>query len=671
VDTDANGVAHVSFTTPDNLTTWRATARGLTTDTRVGSATAETVSTMPLLVRLELPRFSVQGDDTVVSAIVHNYTGDTKTVRAGLKATGVTLTTGAADQTLTLPAGGQQRLDWRVHVTDAASARFLVTADGGTGAQDAMELALPTLPDGLKMAQSQADMLADDHATQSVTLADLPLGSTVTLTLSPSLASAMFDALDYLQSYPYGCAEQTMSSFLPDIVAAGALHHLGVNHPVNPHLDQWVSLGLQKLYRYQHGDGGWNWWEFDQTDGDMTAYVLSGLIQARDAGYTVDDQRILRGTEALKRLLAQEKDLSRRADWLLTLSAADPKAAAAPLADLDKQRDKLDIYGQASLALAFAKASLPTQAQAIIRDLAAHAVVHGTTVSWTAEEGGYSWREDDVDVTAHVLRALLTVQPQSQLIPGAIRWLMANRDGQAWDSTKTSAEVVFALAQYLAQTRELHPAYSARVTLDGQPVQTLTASDTSVFDAPTVIMLTPDRLRGHTTLNIDKLGSGVLYVTRTENYLVPPGQAAPLSHGIAVHRLFQVPAEDPSHADSIASGQEMTVTVDLSADSAYRYAMLEEPIPAGCEVASSGDDNGQPIASSDDGVLGYARQEVRDDKIVFFFDTLPKGVTHLTYRLHAETPGAFRILPSIASLVYFPEVRGNSGLAKTNIGEAK
>ena len=40
---------------------------------------------------------------------------------------------------------------------------------------------------------------------------------------SPTLAGAMVDALPYLVEYPYGCTEQTMSRFAPDVVVADAL----------------------------------------------------------------------------------------------------------------------------------------------------------------------------------------------------------------------------------------------------------------------------------------------------------------------------------------------------------------------------------------------------------------------------------------------------------------
>jgi len=97
--------------------------------------------------------------------------------------------------------------------------------------------------------------------------------------------------------------------------------------------------------------------------------------------------------------------------------------------------------------------------------------------------------------------------------------------------------------------------------------------------------------------------------------------------------------------------------------------MLEDPIPAGCEVAPQSNEDGSFPLDYCEGAAGYARQETHYNKVVFFFDSLPKGRTRLTYRLHAETPGQYRILPGIASLVYFPEVRGNSGLATARIGE--
>ena len=309
--TDPSGTARVSFLLPDNLTTWRASARGITLNTQVGDATNDVVSTMPLLVRLELPRFYVAGDEATVSAIVHNATDAARSVQASIEASGAQLY-GDAKRTITLEAGKDVRLDWKAKVDrNAGPVRFLVTADGGPGAQDATELTQPKQEDGLRVVDAHADTISDAYGTATVDLTKLPHAASIAVSLSPSLAEPIFGALDFLQTYPYGCAEQTMSSFLPDLIVARTLRQLHTNQAPRPGLNSWVSLGIQKLYRYQHNDGGWNWWEDDQTDGDMTAYVLWGLVQAREAGYLVDDQRLNRGIEALLKMLKGQKESKR------------------------------------------------------------------------------------------------------------------------------------------------------------------------------------------------------------------------------------------------------------------------------------------------------------------------------------------------------------------------
>src|SRR5581483_8506591 len=62
VITGADGKATVNFTLPDNLTTWRATARAVTADTKVGSGVGKVLARKDLILRLETPRFLTEGD---------------------------------------------------------------------------------------------------------------------------------------------------------------------------------------------------------------------------------------------------------------------------------------------------------------------------------------------------------------------------------------------------------------------------------------------------------------------------------------------------------------------------------------------------------------------------------------------------------------------------------
>ncbi len=65
------------------------------------------------------------------------------------------------------------------------------------------------------------------------------------MSLAPSLAGSVLGALDFLTDYPYGCTEQTLSSFLPNLLVTRALTELKLAPTERlSALDRQVSAGL-------------------------------------------------------------------------------------------------------------------------------------------------------------------------------------------------------------------------------------------------------------------------------------------------------------------------------------------------------------------------------------------------------------------------------------------
>src|SRR5438034_1520999 len=121
--TDKGGMAEIGLTMPENLTGWKVKAWAMGHGTKVGEGSAEVVTKKDLLVRLQAPRFFVQKDEVVLSANVHNYLKADKQVRVGLEMDGGTLL--ALDplvQNVTIAAGGEKRVDWRVRVVNEGDA---------------------------------------------------------------------------------------------------------------------------------------------------------------------------------------------------------------------------------------------------------------------------------------------------------------------------------------------------------------------------------------------------------------------------------------------------------------------------------------------------------------------------------------------------------------------
>ena len=99
-------------------------------------------------------------------------------------------------------------------------------------------------------------------------------------------------------------------------MVASVLKKLDLNEKsIEKDLPDYIKSGLMMLYKRQHDDNGWGWYEFDETDPYMTAYVLYGLLEAKrllpETGIpiTVDEGVIKRGTASL---ITQLPTISRR-----------------------------------------------------------------------------------------------------------------------------------------------------------------------------------------------------------------------------------------------------------------------------------------------------------------------------------------------------------------------
>ncbi|MBA3242564.1 MAG: hypothetical protein H0T60_15165, partial [Acidobacteria bacterium] len=359
--TGPDGKATAKFELPDNLTTWRATARAVTADTRVGVAVSKVVERKDVIIRVALPRFLTAGDTVTLSGIVHNYLKTEKATRISIEVGGARLLD-PATQSVTIPAGGEHRIDWRVNAP--ATGELKVLAKALTDAEsDAIEVGIPIGPRGLKNTRAESAAIMDEEVEQSFAL-NLPANAdpnarTLRVEVAPSVAGTLFGALDYLTSFPYGCTEQTMSSFLPNVIVAQALQNVEQASIRDADtLGRKVRKGLRRLYAFQHEDGGWGWWKEDSTDAWMTAYVVDGLAQARRAGYEVEESRVEKGRAKLRAMLEagktdDEKELNQDGRAYMTYAlAASGDMDARYLNDLFNNRGKLSPYGRALLALA-------------------------------------------------------------------------------------------------------------------------------------------------------------------------------------------------------------------------------------------------------------------------------------------------------------------------------
>ena len=228
IQTGTDGQAKVTVKYPDSLTSWKAVGRAVTTGNQFGLAQATTRTKLPLIVRLQAPRFFLTQDQVTISAVVSNNTDKNFAVRTSLTAKGLKAH-GAESQVIRVPANSEARADWEVDVQEPGEAMLKVEARSGAFS-DAMEKAYPIYEHGLEKSVTKAGKV---RGSESVVTLDLPRerkpeSTALTLQVAPSLAVALLDSLPYLFDYPYGCTEQTLSRFLPAVIVAKTLQDFKV-----------------------------------------------------------------------------------------------------------------------------------------------------------------------------------------------------------------------------------------------------------------------------------------------------------------------------------------------------------------------------------------------------------------------------------------------------------
>lgn len=621
VKTDANGLAVLDVEVADSLTTWVFTAHAVGTAHQVGWGRSTTLVRKNVIARIVAPRFLTQGDEATIAVIVHNELGssefDVSLEAKGAEIVGKSSWSGKIDSV--------SRIEFLVRAKNYGTVTFSAKAMGKRES-DAMELDIPVKVHGVQMAEHRSGKI-EEVAVEKLALPKDALDPELIVVVSPGAASAVLDALPYLAGFPYGCVEQTMSRFLPSLMAHRALKKLGVKLPqLEAELPKMLNAGLQRLYGFQHSDGGWGWWTHDATNAWMTAYVVMGLSEAKAAGVEVDEKVLERGVECLKNLPAEPYGL-----WALAHEADLPATLPEPK----------DARGRLHLALALLKKNRADEARKLLTDLD-HLNVEDTSLH---------------------LRAALQLKLKTDAL---VQKILANRRGSAWLSTRESAFAIYALTDYIVETGELASEQTAVVKVNGREVWRGTVTKETIADFRGLVRVKDLKAENEVRVEGSKRG---LYYSATLTWFEGGEPLRPSRGAIVVARKYErVIArkdEDPlleplEPGSEVKPGDIVQVTVTLRSDKGASCVLLEDPFPAGCE----------PIEEDNDGWdWWWCQQEFRDDRACMAANEVGSSPETFTYRLRVMLPGKYHVLPARAWDMYDPSKTGTSGEFELRIRE--
>ncbi|MCF7862263.1 hypothetical protein K9M79_08565 [Candidatus Woesearchaeota archaeon] len=642
--TDELGKAQVDLTLPDSLTTFRATILGYTDDFKAGNAIHKILTTKGIIVRLQTPRTFSQSDEVVVSGNVHNYLDHSKDVIVRLETDDNVKIIGLTEQTIRVESGEDKRVDFRVKVNGCCNSLLTIYALTDEES-DAMQLDIPIIPKGV------AEHDYDGGKVEGVYSKDYAIpyridtqASNFTLFLSPTLAKSALESLEYLTGFPHGCAEQTMNKFLPDLIVLDTIENLGLKEEnLQYRLPSLVSAGRARLYELQHSDGGWGWWKNDRSSVYMSAYVSYGLIRAKQLGFDINQQRLTNGLSYVSSFINDERDHNKQAYAYYVLSLEQPIDIPKIYFDF-----ALNDYGKALLAMALYNNDDERYSK-YTDDLIESAKCDERYCNW--ESGIYRWRYNDIESTSWALLALIRTGHHGDIIEKGINYLVKEKRGNKWHSTKDTAVALEAIMEYLVQSKELEPDYTLRVLQDGKIVEEARITGENVLNYDGVITL---NALNYTNLKIEKEGTGNLYFSSAYEYYIESEEIKPANSGFEIARSYS--------KYNVDSGDEILVTLRIRTEQDFEYVHIEEYFPAGAEVVKDSQfDSEQQFGSS--------YHNVRDEKIDIFFNYLSKGERELTYKLRAEIPGKYTAVPARVNIMYSPEIFGHSGTTELQIND--
>lgn len=567
---------------------------------------------------------------------------------------------------------------------------------------------------------------------------------------SPTLAGAMVDALPYLIEYPYGCTEQTLNRFLPAVVTQQTLLRMGVNladvqnkrtnlnaqeigdaaeratewkrYTRNPVFDQQemeiiVKTGITDLTNMQLTDGGWGWFSGfgEGSTAHLTSLVVHGLTVAQKNNVPVLPDVLQRGVQWLKNQQAEELTKLLEGDWRrehpdklkkrrkpfkMTADNMDAFVAfvlsehdgnSPKMSDyLYRDRASLSVYSQSLTGLVMHQQQDVARRDMLLRNIEQLLVQddeNQTAYLQMPQNSWWYWYGSENEAMSRYLQLLLKANPKSETAPRLVKYLLNNRKhGTYWNSTRDTAMVVEAMADYLAATKEDQPNMTVEVFVNGNLQKKVKITSENLFSFDNVMLLEGDAVKtGAHKIELRRSGTGPVYFNAYLTNFTKEDSITATGLEVKVQRRFYKLEADNKNVDvqgdrgqvvnqqtekfkriplenlaSVTSGELIEVELILNSKNDYEYLLLEDRKPSGFEP----DD--QRSGYIFEGLRAY--RELRDDRVSFFLSDLARGQHSVSYRLRAETPSQkVSALPAKIEGMYAPELVGNSDEFKLRV----
>ncbi len=711
--TDEQGQAQVSFTLPDNLTTWRVMVVATDGNLRFGNGDATFITTRPLITSPVLPQFARQGDRLMAGLSVTNTGDQGRLSIQGDVVDGLTFTEADGNtqtQTARIQEGSTQVYRFPITASQVGDAQVRFQAQLGD-TDDGFQLPLPVKP--LEITEQ----VVDAGTTKRSLRIPLNVGKDVVpdvggldVSFSNTLLTdikAPVRQMEWTDSLP------NLSTAASQLSIAASLQLLSQRYgeilegfDAEAHANE----AMQRLQTLQHSDGGLGGWPgSERSDPLATPYAAIALATAKTAGFSVDEAMMNRLQSYLSAVLTDPA----QADWctsstckrqvrLETLMALAELGDVRQdfLTDLYEQHEEFDTMGQLKLARYLVRFNNWRAEADALADQLQETVYETARAATVNLPSGWGWFHSSVATQAQTLVLFVTRNQDPEILGQRtsslplvggffiaddqelerlgrlVQGLLEMRRAGGWGTPYNNAQALTALVAY-AQVLPESQAFRIDVELDGESLATtqLQGSERPGLDLSVPMADLP---QGKSSLIVEKSGTGVLHYLTAYRYRLqgnPPGRLQGLrvtrkvrpANGEAM--LYQMGLNSVEEAVAMDVGQVFDVGLEIITDHPVNHVVITDPLPAGLETVDTAFQTSTPYFQPQQDSWAIDYQQLGRDRILAYADSLDAGVYSLHYLVRSVTPGTFLWPGADVHLEYAPEEFGRSAATTLEIQE--
>ncbi|TKX29794.1 alpha-2-macroglobulin [Campylobacter sp. MIT 12-5580] len=460
----------------------------------------------------------------------------------------------------------------------------------------------------------------DQSYIKGSTQAVLELSSTPILNLN--------HRLKYLIAYPYGCIEQTTSAVLPQLY----LDELGVKINKQKVIDN-INAALTRYTRFQTANGGFAYWQGGkEANAWGSNYAGLFMILAKNNGFYVSDSVYNAWLEYQKdyidnNLYNTDSAILVNSLYLLAL-VQEPNIAA--MNAVYEQKDRLSNTALWQLGAAYKLAGL--------EDIALKLVANASFMPNSSEEFYRQSYGSDLRDKAIILASYIDIY--NKINEPLFKELSEILGTNTYLNTQNAGYMLYALAKGANLNKKEDEAGKLQGTLEllsnaqNKTLQLDDSKQSIEFSEGKAVLNAKNTIYGHFGVEGIKLEL-----------------SKPFTNKINISRSFYNEKGEPIDESKLQSSQNFYMRLDVSLNNAasVQNLALTQVLPSGWEVANTLLDTKIP-RFADNSKLDFI--DIRDDKIMWFFDLSNDETKSFFIKLTAVTPGEFTLSGAFAEAMY-------------------